>query len=55
MKFKVFAGVIGAALLIMFIGPVVLKLKEVALSIVSLIGITMMIVDIWQALRSKED
>jgi len=55
MKFKVMASVVAAALLITFISPVVVKLKDVALSIVVLIGLTMMITDIWHALRSKED
>lgn len=55
MKFKIAASVVAAALLIAFIGPVVVKLKDVALGIVVLIGLTMMVVDILQALRSKDD
>jgi len=55
MKFKIFAGILAAALLLLFVSPVVLKLKQVSLSIVVLIGVVMMITDIWQALRSKDD
>ena len=55
MVFKILAGIVAAALLIVFIGPVVIKLKEVALSIVALIGVTMMLVDLWQSLKSKDD
>lgn len=55
MALKIFAGFVAAALLMVFIGPVVIKLKEVALSIVVLIGIVMMLVDIWQSLQSKDD
>ena len=55
MIFKVLGSILAAALLIIFIGPVVVKLKDVALSIVVLIGVTMMVVDIWHSLRSKDD
>ena len=54
MPFKIFASVVAAALLIVFIGPVVIKLKDVALSVVVLIGLTMMLTDIWQSLRSND-
>ncbi len=55
MALKVIAGILAAALLLVFIGPVVVKLKDVALSVVVLIGVTMMLVDIWQSLRAKDD
>ena len=55
MIFKVLGSILAAALLIIFIGPVVVKLKDVALSIVVLIGVTMMVVDIWHSLQSKDD
>jgi len=55
MGFKILASIVAAALLIVFIGPVVVKLKDVALSAVVLIGISMMAIDIWQSLKSKED
>jgi len=55
MPFKIISGIVAAALLIIFIGPVVVKLKDVALSCVALIGIAMMAVDIWQSLKSKDD
>jgi len=54
MGYKVFASVVAAALLIVFIAPVVLKLKEVSLSVVVLIGLAMMITDLWQSLKSSE-
>lgn len=53
MKFNILAGVVAAALLLLFIAPVVLKLKEVALTIVALIGVVMALVDIWQSLQAK--
>lgn len=55
MGLKIFAGIVGATLLLLYVGPVVLKLKEIALSVVALLGIGMMLVDFWQSLRSKED
>lgn len=55
MIFKILAGIVAAALLIIFVGPVVVKLKDMALSVVVLIGLTMMLVDIWQSLKSKDD
>lgn len=55
MAFKIFASIVAAALLMVFIGPVVIKLKDVALGMVVLIGISMMVTDIWHTLRSKDD
>ncbi len=55
MAFKIAAGFVAAALLILFISPVVVKLKSVALSAVVLVGLTMMIIDTWQSLKSKGD
>lgn len=55
MPFKIIASIVAAALLLIFIGPVVVKLKDIALSCVVLIGVAMMVVDIWHALRSEED
>ncbi len=55
MKFSIFSGIVAAALLVIFVAPVVFKLKEVALTIVVLIGIVMAVVDIWQSVRSKSE
>lgn len=55
MKVKIFAGLLGSALLLVYVAPVVLRLKEVALWIVVLLGLGMMAVDLWESLRSKED
>lgn len=52
---KILSGLIAAALLLAFVGPVVIKLKDVPLSIVVLIGVIMMAVDLWQSFKSKED
>jgi hypothetical protein len=53
--FKVITGILAAALLLIYMAPVVLRLQEVALWVVSLLGIAMMLIDLWQSLRSKDD
>jgi hypothetical protein len=55
MGFKIFAGIIAATLMIAFLAPPVLKLKDLALTGVILIGVVMMLVDLWQSLQSKDD
>jgi hypothetical protein len=52
---KIFAGVIAAALVLIYVSPVVLKLREPALTVTVLIGVVMMVVDLWQSLQSKDD
>ena len=55
MPYKYIAGAIAAALLLIYIAPVVLRLQDTALWIVALIGVAMMLVDLWQSLQSKDD
>jgi hypothetical protein len=55
MGIKIFAAIVAVVLVIGFLAPVVLKLKNVALGCVILIGIVMMLVDLWQSMQSKED
>ena len=55
MPIKIFAAVVAVILMISFLVPVVLKLKDVALGVVISIGIAMMLVDLAQSLKSKED
>jgi len=55
MLFKLLAGVVAVTLMVAFLLPPVIKLKDVALGIVVLIGVTMMLVDLWQSLQSKDD
>jgi hypothetical protein len=55
MALKIFSGLVAALLLIFFLAPVVIKLKSVALTAVILIGLVMMLIDLWQSLQSKED
>lgn len=55
MPFKIVAGIVAASLLLIYMAPVVLRLKDGALWIVALIGVGMMLVDLWQSLKSKDD
>jgi hypothetical protein len=55
MVFKVLAGILAAALVITYIAPVVFKLRDPALTIVAVVGIALMLIDLWQSLQSKGD
>jgi len=54
MPVKIFAAVVAVVLMIGYLLPVVLKLKEVALGVVIVVGIAMMLVDLWQSFREKD-
>ena len=54
MPFKIVTGIAAAALLFAYIAPVVWRLQDKALWAVVLIGLGMMLVDLWQSLR-KDD
>jgi len=51
MGLKIFSGIVAIVLMLSYLAPVVFKLKEVALGVVILIGIGMMLRDLWQSLR----
>ena len=55
MAIKIFAGVLAIFMMLAFVGPMVFKLKDVALGCVILIGVVMMLTDLWQSLKSKDD
>jgi hypothetical protein len=55
MPIKIFAGIVAIVLMIAFLSPVVFKLKDIPLGVVILIGIVMMLIDLGQSLKSKED
>lgn len=51
MGLKIFSAIVAVVLMVSYLAPVVLKLKEVALGVVILIGIGMMLRDLWQSLH----
>ena len=55
MAFKILGAVLAIALMFAYVAPVVVKLREPALTVVALIGVVMMLVDLWQSMRSKGD
>ena len=55
MPIKIFAGIVAIALMIAFLSPVVFKLKDIPLGVIILIGLAMMLIDLWQSLRSTDD
>ncbi|MDH3563547.1 MAG: hypothetical protein OEN49_09170, partial [Gammaproteobacteria bacterium] len=55
MIFNIVAGFVAVILMLVYLGPVVIKLWDLALVLVILIGFVMMLIDLWQSLQSKED
>jgi hypothetical protein len=55
MIFKVLAGVVAVILMLIYLAPPVYKLKDVELGIVVAIGLVMMLVDLVQSLKSRDD
>ena len=55
MPVKLVSAVIAVALLLGYLLPLAFKLKEVALVVVITLGVVMMLVDLGQSLRSKDD
>jgi hypothetical protein len=55
MGLKVFAGVVAVALMGAYLLPLVIKLKETSLTVVVVLALAMMLVDLVQSLKSKED
>ena len=54
MGLKIFAGVVAVVLMVAYLLPLLLKLKEVSLGAVIVIAVAMMLVDLLQSLKSKE-
>ncbi len=54
MVLKVIFGLIGMALMVIFVAPVVVKLKSIALIVVILLGMGMMAYDFIEFLREKD-
>lgn len=51
---KLLFGLIGAVLMIAFLASFVLKVNEVAMMVVVVIGVVMMLVDLWHARNEKD-
>lgn len=52
---KLCSGALAVALFLAYVLPLVIKLKETSLAVVIALVASMMLVDLWQSLRSRED
>jgi hypothetical protein len=52
---KILAGLVAVLLMLAYLGPIVLKMKDLALGGIVLVGVVVMLVDLWQSLRGRED
>jgi hypothetical protein len=55
MGVKIVAGLVAVILVVGYLLAPVFKLKDVALGVVICIGVAMMLVDLLQSLKSKDD
>ena len=51
---KAISGIIALVLMIGFVLPPMMKLKDAALAIVICIGVVLMLVDLWQSLHERD-
>ena len=54
MLMKILAGILAAVLVLAFVAPPAYKLKDPALIAVIILGIVLMLIDLWQSLRERE-
>ncbi|WP_164084877.1 hypothetical protein [Pseudazoarcus pumilus] len=55
MLYKLIAGIVGLALLIGFLLPPIIQIKEVSLIVVVLIGIGLAAVEFYESMKKKEE
>lgn len=55
MRLKIFATVVAIAMIMAYYAPVVIKLKELPLTVVALGGLALATIDALQSLRSRND
>jgi len=54
MAWKIVCAIVAVALLLAYLGPPIVRLKDLALIAVVLIGVGMMAVDLWQSFQEKD-
>jgi hypothetical protein len=52
---KLLAGAVAVILMLGYLLPPVFKLREIDLGIAIIAGVALMLIDLWQSLKSKED
>lgn len=54
MTWKIFTGLLAMAIMVIFVGVVFVKLKDVSLGAVILIGVAMMVYEFIETLKEKD-
>jgi len=55
MGVKIASGIVAVVLMLGYLLAPVFKLKEIELGIVIVVGLAMMLVDLWQSIWEKDD
>ena len=55
MPFKIVAAIIAVGLVLAYLGPIIVKMKDFALGIVIVVGIAFILVDLWHSLQKPDD
>lgn len=55
MAFRILAGIVAVALILGFLVPYVVKMQDIALGVVIVIGLAMMARDLWDAFQEKDE
>ena len=55
MTIKILAASVAIAMVAAYLCPLVFKMKDLALAIVVLVGVVVMLVDMWHSLRKPEE
>jgi predicted ABC-type exoprotein transport system permease subunit len=55
MTIKILAAIVAVALLLAYFAPMVFKMKDAALTSVIVLGIVVMLADLWYTIRKLED
>lgn len=55
MAVKILCGIVAVALMVSYMSVPVIKLKEIPLAIVGLISIGMMLWDLWDSIKRKDE
>jgi hypothetical protein len=54
MIMKIVAGIVAVLLVLAYLAPPAVKLKEPALIVVIVLGIVLMLIDLWQSLHERD-
>ena len=55
MLIKILAAIVAVGLVLAYLGPIILKMKDFALGLVIVIGIVFVLVDLWHSLQKPEE